>query len=143
VTSRGITDQEPQQNPVLILSITFPSSSFTFTSTDSISAARPSAGRKILLHNGDLTLALAGWWLQLWAGAGCGGFGRVPGWCGCGVESLLPHCCGGAVCWQTRRRASPDQFFLADCGGLSVGWVSCWTLSVGWRACLGRGVIPH
>jgi hypothetical protein len=19
------------------------------------------------------------------------------------------------------------QFFLADCGGLSVGWVSCWT----------------
>jgi hypothetical protein len=26
-----------------------------------------------------------------------------------------------------RRRASPAQFFLADCGGLSVGWVSCRT----------------
>jgi hypothetical protein len=24
-----------------------------------------------------------------------------------------------------RRRASPAPFFLADCGGLSVGWVSC------------------
>jgi hypothetical protein len=26
-----------------------------------------------------------------------------------------------------RRRASPSPFFLADCGRLSVGWVSCWT----------------
>jgi hypothetical protein len=26
-----------------------------------------------------------------------------------------------------RRRASPTPFFLADCGGLSVGWVSCRT----------------
>jgi hypothetical protein len=26
-----------------------------------------------------------------------------------------------------RRRASPAPFFLANCGGLSVGWVSCWT----------------
>jgi len=42
-----------------------------------------------------------------------------------------------------RRRASPAPFFLADCGGLSVGWVSCWTLSVGWRSCCGRGVTPH
>ena len=33
----------------------------------------------------------------------------------------------------TGRRASPAPFFLADCGGLSVAWVSCWTLSVGWR----------
>ena len=22
---------------------------------------------------------------------------------------------------------SPAQFFLANCGGLSIGWVSCWT----------------
>jgi hypothetical protein len=26
-----------------------------------------------------------------------------------------------------RRRASPAPFFLANCGGLSVGWVSCRT----------------
>ncbi len=26
-----------------------------------------------------------------------------------------------------RHRASPAPFFLADCGRLSVGWVSCWT----------------
>ena len=25
-----------------------------------------------------------------------------------------------------RRRASPARFFVADCGGLSVGWISCW-----------------
>jgi hypothetical protein len=32
-----------------------------------------------------------------------------------------------------RRRASPAQFFFANCGGLSVGW----------RARCGRGVTPH
>ncbi len=41
-----------------------------------------------------------------------------------------------------RRRPSPAPFFLADCGGLSVGWISCWTLSVGWRVHCGRGVTP-
>jgi hypothetical protein len=27
----------------------------------------------------------------------------------------------------SRRRVSPVPFFLADCGGLLVGWVFCWT----------------
>jgi len=47
--------------------------------------------------NGNLTSALAGWWLWLWAGSGCGGSGRAPGWCGWAVASLLQRCCGGAV----------------------------------------------
>jgi hypothetical protein len=56
--------------------------------------------RKILFHNGNLTSALAGWWRRLWAGSGCGGSGRAPGWCGWAVASLLRRCCGGAVCWR-------------------------------------------
>ena len=55
---------------------------------------------KILFHHGDLTFALAGWCGRLWAGSGCGGFGRAPGWCGWAVSSLLLRCCGGAVCWR-------------------------------------------
>jgi hypothetical protein len=53
---------------------------------------------KILFRNGNLTSALAGWWQRLWAGSGCGGSGRAPGWCGWAVASLLRRCCGGAVC---------------------------------------------
>ena len=48
---------------------------------------------------GNLTSALSGWWCLLWAGSGCGGSGRAPGWCGWAVLSLLWRCCGGAVCW--------------------------------------------
>ena len=55
---------------------------------------------KILFRNGNLTLALAGWWRRLWAGSGCGGSGRAPGWCGWAVASLLRRCCGGAICWR-------------------------------------------
>ncbi len=55
---------------------------------------------EILFRNGNLTSALAGWWRRLWAGSGCGGSGRAPGWCGWAVSSLLRRCCGGAVCWQ-------------------------------------------
>ncbi len=55
---------------------------------------------KILFRNGNLTSALAGWWRRLWAGSGCGGSGRAPGWCGWAVASLLRRCCGGAVCWR-------------------------------------------
>jgi hypothetical protein len=43
--------------------------------------------------------ALAGWWRRLWAGSGCGGSGRAPGWCGWAVASLLRRCCGG-FCWR-------------------------------------------
>jgi hypothetical protein len=56
--------------------------------------------RKILFRNGNLTLALAGWWLLLWARSGCGGSGWAPGWCGWAVASLLKRCCGGTVCWR-------------------------------------------
>jgi hypothetical protein len=45
-------------------------------------------------------VALAGWWRRLWAGSGCGGSGRAPGWCGWAVASLLRRFCGGAVCWR-------------------------------------------
>jgi hypothetical protein len=55
---------------------------------------------KILFRNGNLTWALAGWWRRLWAGSGCGGSGRAPGWCGWAVASLLRRCCGEAVCWR-------------------------------------------
>jgi hypothetical protein len=40
----------------------------------------------------------------------------------------------------TRRRASLAPLFRADCGGLSVGWISYWTCSVGWKARCGRDV---
>jgi hypothetical protein len=53
----------------------------------------------ILFPNGDLTLTLAGW-RPLRAGAGRGGSGRAPGWCGCAVASLLLHGFGGPVCWR-------------------------------------------
>jgi hypothetical protein len=39
--------------------------------------------------NGDLTLASAGRWRPLRAGAGSGGSGQTPAWCGCVVVSLL------------------------------------------------------
>jgi hypothetical protein len=52
---------------------------------------------KILFRNGNLTLALAGWCLRLWARSGCGGSGWAPGWCGWSVSSLLLRCYGGAV----------------------------------------------
>jgi hypothetical protein len=55
---------------------------------------------EILFRNGNLTLTWAGWWRRLWAGSGCGGSGRAPGWCGWAVASLLRRCCGGAVCWR-------------------------------------------
>jgi len=61
---------------------------------------------KILFRNGNLTLALAGWWRRLWAGSGCGGSGRAPGWCGWAVSSLLRRCCGGA---GGRRRGRPPD----------------------------------
>jgi hypothetical protein len=50
---------------------------------------------KILFRNGNLTLALAGWWQLLWARSGCGGSGWAPGWCGWAVASLLRRFCGG------------------------------------------------
>jgi hypothetical protein len=65
-----------------------------------VSFSNWSVQEKILFSNGNLTLALAGWCLRLWAGSGCGGSGRAPGWCGWAVTSLLWCCCGGAVCWQ-------------------------------------------
>jgi hypothetical protein len=68
---------------------------------------------EILFCNGDLTLALAGWWRRLWAGSGCGGFGRAQGWCGWDVLSLLWCCCGGAVCWRPAI-SLPTQSVLLD-----------------------------
>ncbi len=42
-----------------------------------------------------------------------------------------------------RRRASPAPFFLADCGGLSVGWVSCSDVISGVESALWEGCYPH
>jgi hypothetical protein len=44
---------------------------------------------KILLFNGNFILALARWWLLLWAWLRCGGSGWAPGWCGWAVLSVL------------------------------------------------------
>ncbi len=49
------------------------------------SAQPPKSEWKILFRNGNLTSALAVWCRQLWAGSGCGGSGRAPGWCGWAV----------------------------------------------------------
>jgi hypothetical protein len=42
-----------------------------------------------------------------------------------------------------RRRASPAPFFLADCGGLSVGWVSCSDVIGGVESALWEGRYPR
>jgi hypothetical protein len=82
----------------LVLGFRFPSGSTSKT----FSPKRPEVPilSEILFRNGNLTSALAGWWRRLWAGSGCGGSGRAPGWCGWAVASLLRRCCGGAVCWR-------------------------------------------
>ena len=45
---------------------------------------------EILFRNGNLTLALAGWWRRLGAGSGVWGFWAGPGlvWMGCGVFAV-------------------------------------------------------
>jgi hypothetical protein len=55
----------------------------------------------------------------LWAGSGCGGSGRAPGWCGWAVSSLLWCCCGGAVCWR-------QAISLPGSQSLLVRWVNAW-----------------
>jgi hypothetical protein len=76
---------------------------------------------KTLFRNGNLTSALAAWWWRLWAGSGCGGSGRAPGWCGWAVASLLRRCCGGAVCWR------PVISLLAQSvTALLVRWGDAW-----------------
>jgi hypothetical protein len=47
-----------------------------------------------------------------------------------GYKTIDPHSWKPAIGGRPHRRpprrlASPVHFFLADCGGLSVGWVSC------------------
>ena len=85
---------------------------------------------EILFRNGNLTLALAGWWWLLWAGSGCG---RAPGWCGWAVVSLLRRCCGGAVCWQ-QAISLPAQSVVVGEVGQCVGVRR-------WRAVGGVGVL--
>ncbi len=84
--------------------------------------------RKILFRNGNLTLALAGWWRLLWAGSGCGGSGRAPGWCGWAAASLLRRCCGGAVCWRPVISLPAQSVVVGEVGRcVGVRWlaVSC------------------
>jgi hypothetical protein len=87
---------------------------------------------QFLFRNGNLTLALAGWWRRLWAGSGCGGSGRAPGWCGWAVASLLRRFCGGAVCWRPAI-SLPAQSVVVGEVGRSVG--------MRWRAGGGVGVL--
>jgi hypothetical protein len=89
-------------------------------------------GTCILFRNGNLTLALAGWWRRLWAGSGFGGSGRAPGLCGWDVASLLRRFCGGAVCWRPAI-SLPAQSVVVGEVGRCVG--------VRWRAGGGVGVL--
>jgi hypothetical protein len=87
---------------------------------------------KILFCNGNLTLALTGWWRRLWARSGCGLSGWAPGWCGWAMASLLRRCCGGAVCWR-QAISLPTQ-------SVAVGEVErC--VGVRWRTGGGVGVL--
>jgi hypothetical protein len=61
--------------------------------------------RKFFFRNGNLTLALAGWWRLLWARSGCGGSGRAPGWCGWAVLSLLSSFSCIWLKWSQRQRS--------------------------------------
>ncbi len=81
---------------------------------------------------GNLTLTLSGWWWLLWAGSGCGGSGRAPGWCGWAVASLLWCCCAGAVCWR-QAISLPEKSVIVGEVGQCVG--------VRWRAGVGVGVL--
>ncbi len=87
---------------------------------------------KILFRDGNLTLALAGCRRRLWAGSGCGGSGRAPGWCGWAVSSLLRRCCGGAVCWRPAISLPTQSVIIGEVG-------SC--VGVRWRAGGGVGVL--
>jgi hypothetical protein len=88
--------------------------------------------RKILFRNGNLNLALAGWWCLLWARSGCGGSGWAPGWCGWAVASLLLRCCGGGVCCRPAI-SLPSQSVAVGEVGRCVG--------VRWRSVGGVGVL--
>jgi hypothetical protein len=79
--------------------------------------------RRFLFCNGNLTLALAGWWCLLWARSGCGGFERAPGWCGWAVESLLCCCCGGAVCWGPVISLPQESVVVGEVGQCESGGV--------------------
>ena len=68
---------------------------------------------KILFRIVVLTLALAGWWWPLRAGAGHGGSGQASGWCRCAAARLWggrlladapPPCGRGAATWGCTRR---------------------------------------
>ena len=88
--------------------------------------------REILFHNGNLTLALVGWWRCRWAGSGCGGSGLAPGWCGWAVSSLLRSCCGGAVCWRPAISLPVKSVIVGEVG-------QC--VGVRWRAVVCVGVL--
>jgi hypothetical protein len=76
---------------------------------------------------------MAGLWQQLRAGAGRGGSGRAPGWCGCDVLSLLRRGCGGAVCCRpdiSLPELSVVVGAVVRCvGGYGGGWTVSWASS--------------
>ena len=88
--------------------------------------------REILFHNGNLTLALAGWWRRLGAGSGVWGFWAGPGlvWMGCVVfdEVLL---------WGVRLLAAGHQSSIESVVVGEVG--QC--VGVRWRAVVCVGVL--
>jgi hypothetical protein len=73
----------------------FSSHQIPFFSTPSLHtiSLSPSFNRKILFRNGNLTLALAGWWRRRWAGRGVGVLGGPLA----GVDGLWRLCCGVAA----------------------------------------------
>ena len=70
-------------------------------------------------------------WRPLRAGAGRGGSGRAPGWCGWAVTSSLWRCCGGAVCWRPAI-SLPQSVVVGEVGlawGCGGGRAAAWASS--------------
>ncbi len=79
------------------------------TPPPSSSSGSRSPYQVLLYCHWNLTLALSMWWRWLWAGSGCVGSGRAPGWvfsifCFCKkikrhhhLDGLCRLCCGVAV----------------------------------------------
>jgi hypothetical protein len=75
----------------------------------------------------------------MWAGSGCGGSGRAPGWCGWAVLSVLRGYCGGGICWRPAI-SLPSQPVIVGEVGLCLG-VLCRS-AVSWSSS-GRGQLQQ
>ena len=86
-----------------------------------------------------LIIRRAGWCRLLWAGSGCGGSGRAPGWCGWAVASLCVIAVGGPFADGLSSVFQPSLSLLVRWGN---AWGCCGGRTTLW-ASSGRGQLQH